>query len=182
MKTGEELKNLLRQIDHKSYKAYKEVKGTYRMPGYVLIVDHVQGDPFATPSRVRLLISNKNNFPKEVFDTKWRKNAAEDEILRNLHSFLKKNRGGKSGSGKSGLVLACRVGQEVMERVAVVLSEEQIEVRLEVGFPAFGRTIAAGELEKIFFLMFPAMAKEVFCYANIDKNKLKRAVELADDQ
>ena len=37
------------------------------MPGYVLAVDHVQGDPFATPSRVRLLISNKNNFPKEVF-------------------------------------------------------------------------------------------------------------------
>ena len=91
MKTGEELKNLLRQIDHKSYKAYKEVKGTYRMPGYVLIVDHVQGDPFATPSRVRLLISNKNNFPKEVFDTKWRKNAAEDDILRNLHRFLRKN-------------------------------------------------------------------------------------------
>ena len=30
--------------------------------------------------------------------------------------------------------------------------------------------------------MFPAMAKEVFCYANIDQNKLKRAVELADDQ
>ena len=182
MKTGEELKNLLRQIDHKSYKAYKEVKGIYRMPGYVLAVDHVQGDPFATPSRVRLLISNKNNFPKEVFDTKWRKNAAEDDILRNLHRFLRKNRGGRSGSGKSGLVLACRAGQEVMERVAVVLSEEQIEVRLEVGFPAFGRSIAAGELEKIFFLMFPAMAKEVFCYANIDQNKLKRAVELADDQ
>ena len=91
MKTGEELKNLLRQIDHKSYKAYKEVKGIYRMPGYVLAVDHVQGDPFATPSRVRLLISNKNNFPKEVFDTKWRKNAAEDDILRNLHRFLRKN-------------------------------------------------------------------------------------------
>lgn len=182
MKTGEELKNLLCQIDHKSYKAYKEVKGIYRMPGYVLAVDHVQGDPFATPSRVRLLISNKNNFPKEVFDTKWRKNAAEDDILRNLHRFLRKNRGGRSGSGKSGLVLACRAGQEVMERVAVVLSEEQIEVRLEVGFPAFGRSIAAGELEKIFFLMFPAMAKEVFCYANIDQNKLKRAVELADDQ
>lgn len=182
MKTGEELKNLLHQIDHKSYKAYKEVKGTYRMQGYVLIVDHVQGDPFATPSRVRLMISNKNNFPGEVFDTKWRKTAAEDDILRNLHGFLRKNRGGKSGSGKSGLVLACRVGQEVMERTAVVLSEEQIEVRLEVGFPAFGRTIAAGELEKIFFGMFPAMAKEVFCYANINKNKLKRAVELADDQ
>lgn len=182
MKTGEELKKLLHQIDHKSYKAYKELKGTYRMQGYVLSVDHVQGDPFATPSHVRLFIDNKKNFPQEMFDTKWRKIAAEDDILRNLHSFLKKNRGGKSGSGKSGLVLACRAGQEVMERTAVILSKEQIEVRLWVGFPAFGRTIAAGELEKIFFTLFPAMVKEVFCYANTDKRKLKRAVDLADDQ
>lgn len=182
MKTGEDLKKLLRQIDHKSYKAYKDVKGSYRMQGYVLCVDHVQGDPFATPSRVRLLIDNKNNFPENLFDTRWKKTAAEDDILRNLHLFLRKNRGGKSGSGKSGLVMACRVGQEVMERTAVLLSGEQIEVRLEVGFPAYGRTIAAGELEKIFFGLFPLMVKEVFTYNNTDKKKLKRAVELSEDQ
>lgn len=182
MKTGEDLQKLLHQIDHKGYKAYKELKGSYCLKEFILCVDSVQGDPFATPSRVRLLIDNRKNFPEKLFENRWRKIAAEDEILRNLHKFLRQKRGGKSGSGKSGLVMACKVQQEVLERTAVVLSKEQIEVRLEVGFPAYGRTIAAGELEKIFFQMFPAMVREVFSYGNVDGKKLQKAVDLADDQ
>ena len=184
MKTAEDLKKMLRQIDHKGYKAYKELKGTYRLGTYILCIDSVQGDPFATPSRVRLLVNNKGNFDETLFDKKWRKTAAEDEILRNVHRFLKKQRGkgGHAGSGKSGQVFVCKVGQEVMERTAVLLSKEQIEVRLEVGFPAYGRTIAAGELEKILFQMFPALVKEVFTYQNTDKAHMKCAVELSDDQ
>lgn len=184
MKTAEDLKKMLRQIDHKGYKAYKELKGTYRLGTYILCIDSVQGDPFAIPSRVRLLVNNKGNFDETLFDKKWRKTAAEDEILRNVHRFLKKQRGkgGHAGSGKSGQVFVCKVGQEVMERTAVLLSKEQIEVRLEVGFPAYGRTIAAGELEKILFQMFPALVKEVFTYQNTDKAHMKCAVELSDDQ
>lgn len=183
MKTAEDLQKLLHQIDHKGYKAYKELKGTYKLRDYTLCIDSVQGDPFATPSRVRLLIDNKANFDEALFDEKWRKIAAEDEILRNLHQFLRKRRGnGKAGSGKSGQVYACKVGQEVMERTAVVLAKNQIEVRLEVGFPAYGRTIAAGELEKILFQIFPAMVKEVFTYRNTDTEHMKRAICLSDDQ
>ena len=57
MKTAAELQTLLRQIDHKSYPAYKDTKGKYQFPQYVLSIDHVQGDPFAAPSKVSILIS-----------------------------------------------------------------------------------------------------------------------------
>ena len=59
MKTAEELRNLLGQIDRKSYPAYKNLKGSYRFSGYVLGIDHVQGDPFAAPSRVHIEVEEK---------------------------------------------------------------------------------------------------------------------------
>ena len=53
MKTAEELRDLLNRIDRRSYPAYKDTRGSYRFPGYVLFIDHVQGDPFAAPSKLR---------------------------------------------------------------------------------------------------------------------------------
>ena len=54
MKTKQELQTILRQIDHKGYPAYKQLRGSYRFDGYFLHIDHVQGDPFASPSKVRI--------------------------------------------------------------------------------------------------------------------------------
>ena len=54
MNTSAELRNMLRQIDHKGYPAYKQLRGTYRFPEYVLDIEHVQGDPFAAPSKVSI--------------------------------------------------------------------------------------------------------------------------------
>ena len=51
MKTAEDLRQLLERIDHRGYPAYKETKGAYQFGKYILFIDHVQGDPFASPSR-----------------------------------------------------------------------------------------------------------------------------------
>lgn len=59
MKTSEELRNLLNRIDHKGYPAYKDTKGQYQFGTYVLSIDHVQGDPFASPSKVSVHIDGK---------------------------------------------------------------------------------------------------------------------------
>ena len=66
MKSSQELKKQLRQIDHKGYKAYKVLEGEYDFGAYRLCIDHVQGDPFATPSRVRIVY--KNEIPVKFFD------------------------------------------------------------------------------------------------------------------
>ncbi|MDD6615336.1 MAG: ABC-ATPase domain-containing protein [Lachnospiraceae bacterium] len=183
MNTRDDLKRQLAQIDHKGYKAYKVLEGVYEFGAYRLAIDHVQGDPFATPSRVRLLYQNGNNIPQEYFCTRARKTAAEDFLLRRLHRSLRAASGdGRKGSGKSGLITACRVGQEVLERTAVLLSQETIEVRIEVGFPAYGRTIAAKELEEILFTVLPAAAKQAFAICPDLERGLAKAVYLADDQ
>ena len=57
--TSQDLKDLLFRINRKSYPAYKDTKGSYRFPGYVLSIDHVQGDPFAAPSKKNTVFAPK---------------------------------------------------------------------------------------------------------------------------
>lgn len=185
MKTKTELQQKLKQIDHKSYKLYKELKGTYQMGDFLLAIDHVQGDPFATPSRIRLIINNESNFPAQLFDNRIKKIALEDYLLRGVHQFLRSASGksGKhAGSGKSGLITICPVGQEVTERTAVLIGKKQIEVRMEVGFPAFGRTIASEGLAQIFFEKLPRLVQQIFSYEAQQHAKIKKVLELAEDQ
>ena len=49
MQTSNDLRALLQRIDRRSYPAYKDTRGAYQFPGYVLSIDHVQGAPFAPP-------------------------------------------------------------------------------------------------------------------------------------
>ena len=44
MKSSNELRTLLRSIDHKGYPAYKSLAGSYRFPGYDLYIDHGLSD------------------------------------------------------------------------------------------------------------------------------------------
>ena len=60
MKTSEELRKNLRAIDHKSYPAYKSLAGSYSFGKYILNIEHVQGDPFAAPSRLSVEVTHKN--------------------------------------------------------------------------------------------------------------------------
>ena len=71
--TSQDLKDLLFRINRKSYPAYKDTKGSYRFPGYVLSIDHVQGDPFAAPSKLSLHIKGAQaGFPEALYATRER--------------------------------------------------------------------------------------------------------------
>ena len=54
MRNQEDLKRTLLRIDGRGYKAYKDIEGEYDFGEYQLHIDRVQGDPFASPSRVRI--------------------------------------------------------------------------------------------------------------------------------
>lgn len=179
------LRNLLRSIDHKSYPAYKELRGSYQFDGYQLNIDHVQGDPFAAPSRVSVGIpGGQADFPKEYYQTKHRRIAMEDHLLRLFGKEITSYSFKAKGSGKSGLLSVSRPGQEVIERSAchVDPTDGSILLRFAVGFPANGRSINARELEKILFEFLPTAVERTSRYQNIDPKKLKTVVELADDQ
>ena len=74
MKTSQELRSSLLAIDHRGYPAYKDLKGSYRFPDYILGIDHVQGDPFASPSRVSIHVPMETaGFPAACWSTPPRK-------------------------------------------------------------------------------------------------------------
>ncbi|NES85092.1 MAG: ATPase, partial [Moorea sp. SIO2B7] len=64
------LRSHLRQLDGRSYKAYKNIKGSYQFPDFTLIIDHVQGDPFASPSKFRIKIPQSvAKFPHQLYQS-----------------------------------------------------------------------------------------------------------------
>ena len=75
------LEALLKGIDGKGYGAYKALRGAWRFPGFTLHVDHVQGDPFAAPSRLRLIVPpDAAGFPEELRSSTPRVLAIGDVI------------------------------------------------------------------------------------------------------
>ena len=184
MKSSKDLRNLLETIDHRGYPAYKETAGAWRFENYVLGIDHVQGDPFAAPSRLHVeLPSNVAGIPKELYDTPEKKTAMEDHLLRLFYGKAGKYSFQAKGSGKSGVIAVMRPGQEVLARSAVELGADGgLTARFEVGFPANGRTINARELIKILYQFLPQCVEQSFLYKNIDVKAAQAAVRLAADQ
>lgn len=183
MKQSADLKRLLTSIDHKSYPAYKDVRGAYDFNTYILSIDHVQGDPFASPSKVSVQVRHaKAGFPAELFDTPWKKTALEDYLLRCFSREIGRLSFKAKGSGKSGLIATSRPGQEVLSRTACEIGRNEITARFEVGFPAFGRTINSGELIRIFFDFLPGCVENVFFYRRQNTAEIKKRITLADDQ
>ena len=183
MKSSNELRTMLRAIDHKSYPAYRSLAGEYRFGTYVLVIDHVQGDPFASPSALHLEIPWKQSeFPEELRDQDCKRIALQDHLTRLFFSQTERFSFRAKGSGKSGLISISRCGQEVLERSACEISRDTITVRFHVGFPAIGRTIDAGGLEKILFDFLPKAAEKSFFAKNLDRKSLQPAVWLAEDQ
>ncbi len=185
MKSAAELQTLLRQIDHKSYPAYKDTRGQYQFQQYVLSIDHVQGDPFAAPSKVSLIVPGRvAGFDKSCYGEKHRRIAFQDYLLRRVAAKIKEYSFKAKGSGKSGLMGISQPGQEILERSACTVNpaDGQITIRMEIGFPANGRTINAGELVKILFDFLPVCVKQTLLAASCPKEGLEKVLHLADDQ
>lgn len=183
IKSSDELQKLLRSIDHKGYPAYKALAGAWQFPQFLLVVDHVQGDPFASPSSLHIEIDNlRAGFPDKYFKADCARIALQDFLTRQLFSWFERYNFKAKGSGKSGLLSISRCGQEVLERSACELKGQKWIVRFSVGFPAFGRTINAGELQKILFEFLPECIGNSFFYSKLDKQKVEKAVFLSEDQ
>lgn len=183
MKNSEELRQQLRSINRKSYPAYKGLKGLYHFGNYILSIDHVQGDPFASPSHVSIQISHRDaGFPDEYYKDTLTKTTLCDYLTRQFEKQVSQYSFRAKGSGKSGLLTVSHCGQEVLSRTACEITEKGITARFFVGFPANGRTINATELEKILFDFLPLCIQKSFFYSSLDAKELQNYIELAEDQ
>jgi len=185
MNTAEELKSAILKMDHRGYPAYKSLAGSWRFPEYILNIDHVQGDPFASPSSLSVRIDGKRaGFPAAFLETQARRRALEDALVRRFQRETGRLTERAKGSGKSGLIESSRPGQEVLERTAcrVKTPGGEILFRFYVGFPAFGRSIAAGELVSILFEMLPKIIHAALFFHQEEAAAFQRLLFLTDDQ
>lgn len=182
MKSKSSLRTMLHRIDGKGYKAYKDIQGAYDFGEYVLFIDHVQGDPFASPSRIRIQASQElTAFPSDTFALKSREVALRDFLTRSFHHSTRQFCKGNRGSGKSGVICIDVLGQEILERTSVFVTGERVEARFVLGLPAFGRKIAAKEAEAMFFEEVPKIVKSSLFFENLDAKALYKHVETAED-
>lgn len=179
----DDFRRRLLRIDGKGYKAYQDLKGEYDWGNYRLFIDHVQGDPFASPSKLRVRVEQRlAGFPKELYNNRARMVATCDYLARCFARSVERKVDGHRGTGKSGLIAIDAGRQEILERSAVVINSEFVEARFVCGLPARGRTITAREAEQIFFKEIPSIVAESLFYQGINQRELRQYAELAEDQ
>ncbi len=182
MKSIEDLRNKLHRIDGRGYKAYRDIKDIYDFKDYTLLIDHVQGDPFALPSRIQVRVAQKAaDFPEDSYTNRSREIALRDFLTRRFVEACGKFCKGNRGTGKSGIISIDRPGQEILERTSVLVSEQFIEARFVMGLPAFGRKVAGRHCESMFFDELPKIINASLFFKNLDRNKLYEHVETAED-
>lgn len=178
----ERLRSILRRIHGRGYPAYKELQGReFRFPFFTLYADHIQGDPFASPSRFRVRVPRQvAGFPPEMTCNPSRSVALRDFLVR---AFWRSARrfSERRGSGKSGAFLVDPPGQEVLERSACQLTQDWVELRFRVGLPAQGRRVLADEAEEMLVEALPRMVEEALLLRNLDREALWRHLLTGED-
>lgn len=183
MKSFQELERILNRLDGKGYKAYKEIQGQYQGPNFTLSIDYVQGDPFASPSRIRVTVpGDRGGFPSELYNTPYKRRAVIDFLSRTVAKNIYRMYDHVGGSGKSGLLSIGHCGQEILERNYIVIDQHRVEARLEVGLPAAGRRILGKEAKFIFLEAIPKIVEASLFFKAIAKERLLSQVKLVEDQ
>jgi predicted ABC-class ATPase len=182
-RTREDLLHLLSRIEGKGYKAYTDIKGTYDFVDFILILDHIQGDPFASPSRARVIVSQQRAaFPATLFANPARQLGLEDFLTRAFAKAARRETRGPGGMGTSGLIAIDAGRQEVIKRTAMSVTAEKVEARFFVGLPAFGRSIDGRGAARMLAQEVPAIVKQSLFFHSLAAQEVKRHVDVVEDQ
>ncbi|MCK4278652.1 MAG: ABC-ATPase domain-containing protein [Desulfurellaceae bacterium] len=170
------LKKILKRIEKHGYKAYNDIIGKYKFHEFDLEIVHVQGDPFATPSKITIFIPKK--IQTIFLKNKIRRIAFADYLCRRfkegIRRFAKLNR----GSGSSGLIFIEGGEQVVLERSACEIDEKGIVLRIFMGLPAYGRRISAKDAEEMFFKEIPNILNYTI---NINEKETQTFVQIIEN-
>ena len=181
MSNYEHLRSTLLQLDGASYKAYKDIKGSYQFPDFTLIIDHVQGDPFAAPSKLRVKVPQSvAGFPPQLFASQSREIATRDYITRQFDGIAR-HLSSHRGTGKSGLIAIVNCRQEVLERTAGFINQQEVEIRFIVGLPARGRRILGRQAAQMICEDIPDLVEESLKYSSLDSKAIEHHAATVED-
>ncbi len=170
----ERLRKKLREIDGRGYKAYASLRGIYKFRDFDFEFLRIQGDPFATPSVLKLTIRNHGYGEKYIKEDS--RTATEDFVYRRLFETCRRE-SRRRGTGGSGSISVPDPTQAVFSRSAISLKGESLVAKFYVGLPAQGRRILGKEAEEMLFRKVPKIAQSIL-FASMDKDSLDSHTKL----
>ena len=177
------LLKLLDKIDGQGYKSYKQLQGEYQFSTFRLLIDHVQGDPFAEPSRCRIFLPlSSTGLPQHLYNNITRRIALEDFLGRRFASMIDAMTQGRRGSGHSGIFDMVCYGQQVLQRNALLIRPSEIEVRFQMGLPADDRSISSNQARIMFGMELPAIVEGALLQVSEVLAQAEQHVNCVEDQ
>ncbi len=182
MRDQQALRSTLLHMDGAGYGAYKDIRGAWSFPGFTLHVDHVQGDPFAAPSRLRIQVPpDAAQLPHELWSTRSRKVALEDFLVRAVGKAISHCTRGGRGSGKSGRFSVVDHGVCVLSRTAMTVSQHGVEAIVSCGLPAAGRRVLGRQAAAMLLEELPHLVCEGMCWPNLQQSAAHAHVRCVED-
>lgn len=177
----EELAADLQALDRRSYKSYRDLKQCYSMGDFTILFDRIQGDPFAAPSQCRIIIPQAlAKFPEMLFSTKAREIALSDYLTRQCDRTAHKY-SARQGSGKSGAISIAKPSQAILERSAILINTNCVELRFTVGLPAWGRKIAGREAISLLCEKIPQWVEVSLLWEALDGEEIQTHIQVVED-
>jgi predicted ABC-class ATPase len=181
MTTQAALRQLLHRLDGQSYKAYKDLASAYQFSGFTLLIDRVQGDPFASPSQFRVRMPQSiAGLPRSWYCSSSREIALRDFLTRQCDRVAQSLRQ-KRGSGSSGLMAICSPRQTILERTSAFVNDEWAELRLVIGLPAFGRRVAGRQAAEMLCDDLPELIDQSLRLEALNVKTVQQHLETAED-
>ena len=155
----------LLKMDGASYGRYKSLKGDWDFGDFTLTVQRVQADPFAPPSRIRVLRPDAG-IPESAWKDPVRRRATADYLGRRARKQL-----------RGSLLKIDTGGQEVIARSSLQVTEGGgMDLRIGLNMPGHGRRIDGRSAERELCRTLPDLVDDL----DWDEIDQKEAVAFAD--
>jgi predicted ABC-class ATPase len=177
------LRAALSKIEGRGYKAYKALQGAYDFDGFRLIIDHVQADPYASPSHLRIQVPTEvAGIPRDLYRDRVRRIALQDFLIRSFAEAVVAQAGRPKRRVIGGSISIDRGGQEVLDRSAMRMLRGGLEARFVLGLPGEGRAVAGDEAARILCDELPRIVQSSLIYERLNRSALKHFIEVVEDQ
>lgn len=168
-----QLEQTLARIDGRGYKAYRDIQGEHRFARFTLRVDHVQGDPFAPPSRLRAVVPwEVAALPAAAHASAPRQRAARDFLARAF----------RAAAGDGAEIAIDAGAQTVLDRTACLFTEAGVELRFTVQLPASGRRVRGRRARELLCEELPRIVRAAAEAEALDLEALERHCAGVEDQ
>ena len=179
--SSDDLRRLLLRLDGAGYGGYRALgeAGAWAFPGFVLRVDHVQRDPFAPPSRMRVFRdAEATGFSAALCRSGPRALGVACRVARRFGEGRVEDLVEGRGVGLTITV----PGQEVLPISAIILgSDGGVEARFTAALPGRGRRIDGGAAVRLLLEELPRVVEAALTAAAYAEGDLERHAQVNED-